>query len=230
MLCQGASNRALDLCHGCESDLIKNSCSCIQCGVPLDPLYGENKVIRCGNCLARPPSFQRCIAPFIYDFPVNDLILQYKNTGQRAVGKMLATLLAQHIKNATVTESLPVEFIKPDYLLPVPMQKSKLRKRGFDQAHEISLVLSKYLNIPIMANNAFCQTTTKDQKGLSAIQRKQNLQDRFAFRYPVQAKSVAIVDDVVTTGATAEALSKQLNKQGVSHISVWCLARTPLTI
>lgn len=115
----------------------------------------------------------------------------------------------------------------PEALIPVPLHWWKMRKRGFNQAGVIASKLSAHTHIPVLHRHVKRVSYGISQQGLSAKQRQKNMKGAFSIRKEIPFQHVAIVDDVMTTGATVEELCKVLKKHGVQTIDIWCLARTP---
>lgn len=213
ILCESPSHRALDLCARCESELPWLHNQCTLCGIPL-PI--GNTI--CGKCLLYKPPFNRCYSAFIYEYPIDRLILEFKENHRLVIGKILAKLLV---------ESFPEEFTPPDLLIPVPLHKSSLRRRGFNQSIEIAEVLSDTWSIPIDSRNCRRILRTAEQKSLHTQDRIRNVRGAFTIDRPYNGQRIAIVDDVVTTGATVSELARLIMSEGAGAIEVICLARTP---
>ncbi|MBU2706418.1 ComF family protein [Zooshikella marina] len=216
LLCGISTTFDCRICVSCQKNLPAFKSTCHSCGLPVPSL----DVHRCGQCLAKPSPISRTVCGFSYQFPVDKLIVQFKYHQQLGIGETLSHLLAFKIKQLYQGDSLP------EQLIPVPMFPKRLASRGFNQAEIISKQLSKYLNIPV--NNQSCKRVidTKPQEGLNARQRQKNLQNAFK-RINHVPPHVAIVDDVITTGATISALVETLSATDVTRIDVWSLARTP---
>lgn len=213
---QGAGQAGL--CSGCIDDLPRNDRACARCALPLAEFASRQPRPLCGPCLAHPPAFRRVVAPWLYAFPVNSLIGRFKYSGNRAFGKPLTHLLADEI----IQRDSPI----PDCLIPVPMHQKRERRRGFNQAEEMAFWLGDRLAVPV---NSHCLRRRREnpaQSGLNRRQRLKNLRGAFEVRGPIPAR-VALIDDVMTTGATVEELSRLLRKRGAESIEVWALARTP---
>ncbi|WP_404363903.1 ComF family protein [Marinobacter sp.] len=208
------------LCIGCFDDLPVNLSQCRQCALPL--AIEIRHPVFCGECLSQPPPFERVIAPWRYQFPVNQLVSRYKYSGQRALGQPLITSLVTHVREQLAQE--PDR--RPDVLIPSPMHSSRQRKRGFNQAEDIAEQLSRAIDVPWSVSLARRLRKAPAQSGLKREQRLANLRNSFAIYGPAPGR-IAIVDDVMTTGATARALSLALQGAGAKHIEVWALARTP---
>ena len=178
----------------------------------------------CGACLKRPPAFTRAEAPWRYAFPVDSLITRFKHQAQWNYGRLLAEQLAEHLQHA-FNEGLP----RPQWLLPVPLSRQRQRQRGFNQAQMLAQWLGQHLHIAV---NSQCLQRIRDtpaQQGLDAHTRRRNLRQAFRVQQSslLAGRPVALVDDVLTTGATATCLARLLLQAGASRVDVYCLARTP---
>lgn len=205
------------LCQNCQADLPVNRWYCELCALPL-PFTTMDP--RCGGCLQSPPPFIRSIAPWRYQFPVDRMISRYKYNGQRAFARPLLTLFGKHL-----ADSVP-ELTLPEVIVPAPMESKRQRKRGFNQAEDIAAEASRVTGIPVNTRLAIRTRSVNTQRGLSRQERMDNLSGVFATSGKVPAR-VAIVDDVVTTGATTRQLAQVLREGGAQEIQVWALARTP---
>jgi ComF family protein len=184
---------------------------CVRCAVPL-PAAGT-----CGECLAHPPAFEDAESCFEYRFPVDRLIHRFKYAGDLATGRWLALQLALGVADEP----------RPDLLVAPPLSKARLRERGFNQALEIGKVVAKKLRVPCDIAGIVRTHETAPQPGLGRRARRANLRGAFRCDLRLAGAHVAIVDDVVTTGATADALARVLKKAGATRVSVWSVARTP---
>ena len=211
LLCLGATHCSADICAGCEQDLpwLKNRC--LRCALPLTT---EGL---CGSCLKQAPRFDRCLACWEYGFPIDGLISRFKYHGDLASGALLGELALTSFKP---------DFI--DGLLPVPMHWRRRLQRGYNQTELLATQWGAALNIPVLRPLKRV-VATPTQQGLSAHARRRNLQGAFTLVKPkqVRGKRLVIVDDVLTTGATANSLAAILRRAGATEVSVWCLARTP---
>lgn len=218
ILCDAASHRNLDLCMGCEQDLPLLENACLRCSIPLS--QGQTL---CGRCFSKTPPYERCVALYRYVPPIDQLIIDFKYNRKLLIGKILAYLLAMHLQSLYQDDA-------PELLIPVPLHPKRLRDRGFNQALEIAVVVSDHCRIPI--DNRCCRRVknTDAQRNLSARQRQININKAFTIDREITARRVAIVDDVVTTGATVTELSKELLKHGAQEVHVWAVARTVATL
>ena len=221
IVCGKSSQAAYSLCPDCETDLPWAGPCCIRCGEELSATSPDPR--SCAGCTLHPPPFASCSAAFRYQSPIDSLLSGFKFKARFEAGNVLALLLAekiaQHYRNTTA----------PDLLLPVPLHQKRLRQRGFNQALEITRVVSRKCGIPFSRNAIVkMRDTTAQTEMHSANARKQNLKNAFGVADKVllrQVKSVALIDDVVTTMATVSSVSRELRVCGIRHIEVWCLAR-----
>jgi len=213
-LCCGSVSGKTLLCLACLQDLPWLETVCQQCCLPL---VNHQGALLCGECLNDPPPFDEVIALFNYQSPINHLIHQLKFSRQLSIARFMGELLSKAV-------ALPKA--QPDIIIPVPLHPKRLRQRGFNQALEVARVISKSLQIPLMTKAVIRSKYTVEQAGLPAEQRAANLAQAFSLQQPLHASSVAIVDDVMTTGHTVKALACLLRQQGVKRIAVWCCART----
>ena len=210
-LCGQTIFNSLPICNGCRIDLPWNNNACDVCAIPMPQLINKpvipSSTLRiCGECLNHKPSFNRCISAFYYAFPINTMISDFKYNARRHLGKLMAMLLAQRIEQQTERQALKM----PDMLIPVPLHMSRFDARGFNQSQDLCIDLSKYLKIPIDAQSIERTVNTSSQASLSKKKRQHNLANSFDIKKSFDGKIVALVDDVVTTGATVELLSSLL--------------------
>ena len=214
LLCDAKTFRMLDLCVDCETVLPWPENVCSICSYPLP--IGE---IICGKCVVIRPAYSRCHAAFIYQYPIDKLILNFKNHHDLLTGCLLTNLLAN---------SLPSDHVLPDLLIPMPLHNRAQKARGFNQSAEISRVLSRKWNIAVNHNRCSRTVDTAEQKSLTAIDRAKNVKGVFSITERFNGEHVGIVDDVVTTGASVTELTKLFMANGAGSVNVYCLARTPL--
>lgn len=151
-----------------------------------------------------------------YQQPVSHLIQALKFGARHACARTLGLLMAEKLRKLQRT---------PAVIIPIPLHPLRYRERGFNQSAEIAAVIGRELTIPL--NLSACQRVrhTPAQAGLSARERRKNLRQAFRVSAHSLPDSVAIVDDVVTTGTTVNELATALRKFGVTHIEVWTIAR-----
>ena len=218
-LCDEPADTPHSLCVSCESELPWLGARCQVCALPL-PHAG----LTCGGCLQRPPSFDRVEAPWRYAFPVDSLITRFKHQAKWPLGRLLGELLSHHLRHA-FDEGLA----RPDLLLPVPLAERRQRQRGFNQAALLGQWLSEQLHLPVQQHWLQRVIDTPAQQQLDAATRKRNLRRAFTLAPAsrIGGLHLALVDDVLTTGATAESLARLLKKAGAARVDIYCLARTP---
>jgi ComF family protein len=219
LLCDEPADGIQPVCTACETDLPWLGDHCLTCALPL-PAAG----LTCGHCLRRPPAFEQVIAPWTYSFPVDSLITRFKHNAKWPFGHLLAELLAQFLQHR-----FEEDLRRPELLIPVPLANRRLRQRGFNQAAMLAHWLSEALEIPCDERLLLRIQDTDAQQDLNAEARLKNLRNAFALAPGgvVKGRHLALVDDVLTTGATAQALARLLMDAGAARVDVYCLARTP---
>ena len=223
-LCLSPLQHSADaLCHLCTAELPRLTTQCQRCAVPLasDAL--------CANCQLKPPIFRRCISAFHYQTPVDNIILRLKSDPYTTEIKQLSTLLAERIATTYQQAQLPC----PQTIIPLPLHWAKMTKRGFNQSHIIGNLIARQLRrehgISIDIRNDLCSRTIKGQEQhlLSAKKRLTSIKHAFsAEAQNLSGLSVAVVDDVVTTGATANSVARALLQAGAAQVDIWSIART----
>ncbi|WP_343594302.1 ComF family protein [Pseudomonas sp.] len=218
LLCSDAAEQRYPLCAACEQELPWLDEHCLRCALPL-PMAG----LICAQCSRRPPAFDQVIAPWHYGFPLDTLISRFKHNSQWPLGRLMAEMLSLNLSHR-FQEGLPT----PDLLLPVPLARRRLRQRGFNQAGMLGRWLSKALAIECDERLLLRTRETPAQQRLDARGRQRNLRQAFALASEASLKGrhVAVIDDVLTTGATAQAIAQLLRHAGARRIDVYCLART----
>ncbi|WP_372964336.1 ComF family protein [Marinobacter sp.] len=207
----------LGLCSHCRADLPRNHWHCQTCALPL---AFASPGMRCGECQTSLPPYSRSLIPWRYQFPVDSMIGRYKYQGHRKFARPLLAGFVEFLEDRLE----PAE--KPELLIPAPMHWLRRWQRGFNQAQDIAEYLGARLEIPVGARVARRTRQVSAQRGLNRAGRLINLNGVFEICAPLPQR-VAIVDDVVTTGATVRALAHALRGAGACDIQVWALARTP---
>jgi ComF family protein len=213
-LCRQSGQENLDLCPGCEADLPLNDNACEHCAEPLP--VNHSKVALCGRCLQQSPAFDACFAPFRYAYPVDRMIQGLKYRHELVYGRILGQLLARHLSRRET---------RPELVIPVPLGTARYRERGFNQARELALPVCRALDLTLNSQLIARRRETQEQAALDRKERLTNTQHAFVLTTPLTARHVAIVDDVVTTGSTANEVSKLLRAAGAEWIEVWAVAR-----
>lgn len=216
LLCSSTNAVTLDICNPCLDDLPHNRHYCQVCALPLSQHHSERAV--CGNCLKQAPSFDSCHAAFAYDYPISNLISEFKFSGKLHNGRLLANLLINSIE----TYQLPL----PDLIIPIPLHRSRLRERGFNQAVELARPLGRHFDIPVDTHRCKRIRATGAQSNLEKKARQRNVRGAFRLTGPIAYNHVALLDDVVTTGSTVAEVARMLKLSGIKRVDVWTLART----
>lgn len=210
LLC-GAQAADGQLCPPCRADRPHHpQPACPVCALPT--ASGET----CGACLKKPPAFDRTLAAFSYVFPVDAAIHAYKYAGNLTLLDFLAEPLI-HLAAAQAP---------PDLLIPMPLHPARLKERGFNQAHEIAKLISGKLALPLDGRGCRRILDTRPQAALKFKERAGNLRGAFSCDVDLTGKQVALIDDVMTTGASLNELAKAVRAQGATQVSAWVVART----
>jgi ComF family protein len=210
LLC-GANTHDGLCCAACDADLPRLTDEhCPICAVPA--LGGDI----CGQCLKQPPPFDHAVAAFSYKFPLDKLIQALKYRERLILVKFLADALTRRITS------------RPDCIVALPLHPTRLRERGFNQSLLLARRISHQLNTPLLADACERIRNTPPQSSLPWKERDKNMRQAFACKpgADVRGKHVAIVDDVMTTGASIGELARALKQAGASEVSAWVVART----
>ncbi len=212
-VCQLCGGRGLgpEICFGCYRDLPRAMRACPVCARPV-PVAGI-----CGPCVLRPPIFDRARVPFIYGFPVDRLIRRLKFDRVLSHARLLGELAGHALRGRTG---------RIEALVPVPPHPKRLRQRGFDQVVEIARHLRGVVRLPLRAGLCGRRRDTPPLWPLGPSERRRILKDVFECREEPPAR-VAVVDDILTTGATADAMATVLRAAGAQEVEIWAVARSP---
>src|SRR5512134_3481495 len=204
-LCRGAA--AGVLCTACDADLPRLAGPrCPRCA--LDSPRGEI----CGRCLSEPPHYDATVAALAYEFPADALVHSLKFRGELALAEYLGSLLRQCIADPGV-----------DSVVPVPLSASRLRDRGYNQAVEIARELApRKIELDLCVRDL----DTPAQMDLPYAERRRNVRGAFRCTRALTGASVAVVDDVMTTGATLDEVAHVLKQAGAGRVVNWVVART----
>ena len=211
LVCAEPGHAGLDLCAQCTAALPWNRGVCRQCALPV-----AGGASHCGDCVFSPPAYTLTQAPLRYGFPVDRLLPRFKFHGDLAAGAVLATLMHWALD--------PAE--RPQALVPVPLHRARLRQRGYDQALELAKAVARECRLPLRADRLVRHRSTHAQSELDAPARQRNIRAAFGLRAgPPLPGHVALVDDVLTTGATVGECARTLLAAGVERVDVWTVAR-----
>ena len=205
-------------CAACIAALPWNAPSCRACALPL-PAAASTDV--CGECLCAAPPQDRSWAAFRYATPLAGAIVDLKFHGRLAPAHVIGTLMAARL--AARPQPLP------EVLIPMPLHGGRLRRRGYNQAVELARALAPGLSLKVAAGAAHRVRETAEQTRLDAAARRRNVRGAFAVDQAlVRGRHVALLDDVITTGATAAELARVARAAGAVRVEVWAAARVGL--
>lgn len=203
-LCRGRSRGVL--CAACRAELPElRGELCPRCALPAPG------AALCGRCLTQPPEYDATVAALAYEFPADVLVQSLKFRGELALAPFLADLLAQKVRASDA-----------DLLVPVPLSAARLRHRGYNQAAELAR------RLPGRADFSACLRSrdAAPQVELPWDERQRNVRGAFRCTRPLARARVAVVDDVMTTGATLNEMARTLKAAGASRVVNWVVART----
>lgn len=207
LLCGGDAGATL-LCAACGDSLpLLPQPLCPVCALPT-PGGGV-----CGNCLKSPPAYDATFAVWRYGFPVDKLIQALKYEHRLALAGFFASRL------------LAGPHPGGDLLLPLVLSAARLRERGFNQAVEIARPLAKALGLPLSLHDCARTRDTATQASLPWKARRRNVKNAFECSADFSGKSVVVIDDVMTTGATLDEFARSLKRHGAARVTNWVVAR-----
>ena len=207
LLCAGNSEQAW--CEACHRDMLARGLCCPRCAAPVQ-IAGP-----CGRCLRDPPAFDGCRALYRYQGPAATLIHRYKYRAEDG----LADSFAEYFALATCSQG-PL----PQCLVPIPLHWHRQRYRGFNQSQWLAKRLARL--IPVPCHELLRRgRDTPSQTRLAAPQRRDNLCGAFVLQTARPPRHLALVDDVLTSGATANEAARLLKEKGCQTVEVWVLAR-----
>ena len=253
-LCGIPGEHSLPICLPCKLDLPRSQYQCEYCALPLPRPASNHRPKRtqsCGQCLSQPPLQSRCLAAFQYGFPVRELITTLKFQRNMVYGRVLGTLLgdfiAQQYQQHPQHHQQHQQQAYPDAVIAVPLSNARLKERGFNQAAVIGKYALQEINrqsnarppsntlprhsrpqpLKLLTNSIEKVLHTPAQTSLSGHDRKQALKHAFRIKpgWDPTIQSIALIDDVYTTGATLKTISELFKEQGVQQIHFWCVAR-----
>lgn len=218
-VCRQWGTRAL--CGDCVDRFASPVPRCTRCGLRLSlSLHSGLAGKVCGGCLRDPPAFVQTCCAVDYTFPWDHVITAFKFEDRLDWAPALARLLLR---------SLPIE-LDVDLVVPIPLSDQRRAERGYNQAWELARRAAALRRLPARQDILMRPWDTAHQADLGRRERQQNLQRAFMVdarqRHQLQGRRVALVDDVMTTGATAQEASSVLLRAGAHSVQVWVLART----
>jgi ComF family protein len=206
-LCRGAAQGVL--CENCDADLPRLGAACC----PRCALASPGGAV-CGRCLAQAPAYDATSAALAYAFPADVLVQALKFRGELALAPVLGDLLARSLSETA------------DCIVPVPLSDKRLRSRGYNQSLEIARRVAALTGARLAPGLCERRRDTAAQMDLPLEERAKNV--RGAFHCPgVVSGTIAVLDDVMTTGATLEEIAATLKRAGAARVVNWVVARTP---
>lgn len=205
---------ARDLCAACIDDLPWNVHRCARCALPLPAAAPA-----CGICQRRPPPFVQAFAPLLYAPPVDRLLLRFKFHADLAAGRVLARVLVDAIGDWEPSRAI-------DRIVPLPLHRSRLAQRGYNQTLELARPLAAHLARPLDAHALRRTRATAAQSDLDAPARRRNVRNAFAAT-DMAGANILLLDDVITTGTTAREAAATLLRAGAAAVHVCAIARAP---
>jgi ComF family protein len=206
------------VCGPCIERFAPPVARCQRCGLRL-----ATSVPMCGACLADPPPFDACVVALDYAFPWDRLIADFKFNGRVELAGTLARRLLRAIRH----DGRP----PPTWVLPIPLAPQRLAERGYNQAWELARHIARGLGCRAEAQLLLRPLPAPHQAELNLAQRLRNLRGAYllnpARRLSLHGQHVALVDDVMTSGATLREAASTLRRAGAARIDAWALARTP---
>ena len=215
LLCAARAPAGKDLCPACERSLPHTEWACPRCAAHGAAMEVEG--VPCGECQTHPPAYVSARAAFRYASPVDKLIQHLKYHDRLELSRLLGGYLASHLQ--ALNDPLP------DVVVPVPLHSSRLRERGYNQSLEIARFVAQALELPVNWKDAQRIRPTVPQTELPREQRRKNVRGAFMTSGAFAGRRVAIVDDVMTSGHTANALAESLLRSGAVEVRVWVVAR-----
>jgi len=207
--CGGAAESGF--CARCRADLARVERPCAYCGLPL-PV---------GQCPRQAATWglEAVIAPLEYIEPLDNYVHALKFAGRRHLGRALGELLHDAVRASSASRDV-------DAIVPVPLHRRRFLDRGYNQAIEIARPVAAALRIDLFVAGIRRQRATSAQAQLPANERHANLRRAFSVSRDLTGLNLAIIDDVITTGATVNALARELTLAGAHSVQAWAVARS----
>ena len=220
VICRRAGEPGIDLCRSCLDELPRlagpDGALCPRCG---EWLGGGRGTAVCRHCAGRPSPFARLVVPWRYAFPLDALIGRMKYRDERVLARVLGTALAREAARVPAA-------VRPELLVAVP-SRAERRESGFDHAASLTRWCAREARVPDGSSLARRIVDTGALAGLSRAARADRIRGAFRVDDRVAGRRIAIVDDVLTSGATAGELARELYDTCAASVELWVLARTP---
>ncbi|MFA5114937.1 MAG: ComF family protein [Candidatus Omnitrophota bacterium] len=212
-------NAEVHLCADCWGKIKRNAPPfCYRCGRRLKSQNLTKNI--CPSCVRRPLHFDRAFSPCLYEGPVKELIHEFKYGNKEHLALFLSKLMADFIHEY----NLPIDFV--DSIIPVPLYKSRLREREFNQARTLSEPLAREFHKPLLDGALIRRRPTASQTGLEENERFRNVEGSFEVidAGAIRNTNLLLIDDVLTTGATSSEAARVLKDSGANIVFVLTLA------
>jgi ComF family protein len=210
----------MDLCIDCLNDLPWIGQACLRCTRPLHALPDPAAAPICGRCADDAAAPDCSLAALIYEYPVPGLIAGLKYRRKTELARVLAELLAVAVSEAVRDERIGL----PDALVPMPLHPVRQFRRGFNQAELLARVLGRELGIEVRSELLQRVRHTPHQTGLGRRARSKNVRACFRASARVRGQHIAVIDDVLTTGATLREAIRVLRAEGCERADTWVVA------
>ncbi|HAP67637.1 MAG TPA: hypothetical protein DCQ99_07645 [Nitrospinae bacterium] len=224
ILCESSHDGdAETICPNCMDKIsfIKDP-ACARCGIPFEVTYPIEESLNylCGRCRSSPPLFDRALSVCQYDKTASDIISTYKYHNKPYIGKDLVSIILK-VLYEKITE------LSPELIVHVPLHVKRLKERGYDQAYILAEGIGRGLNIPVSYGNLVRTRYTAPQVSLSGSERMENVKGAFLVidTSGIKDKSILLIDDVFTTGATIKECVKVIKKAGAGKVYVLTFAK-----
>ncbi len=236
LVCRSDATGTLDLCDSCVACFPRiewasgaDNTACLGCGA-----VSAARHLRCDGagrpwCLAcrqRAPLFRRTVAPWRYAYPIDGMIGALKQQRQRAIGRSLGLLLAEELRRVAATDAL--QPLLPDLVMAVPDHPARRAERQFSPAEDIASTVAGALAVEHASGAAIRVGDAGSLARRSRAERALAIRGAFRVDDSVFRRHVAVVDDVLTTGATSGELARECLDAGAASVELWVLARTAL--
>ena len=209
------------VCRGCSKDLPWLEHACARCGAALPPTHPASNCAACDPIL---PAGMRAVSALSYSYPINLLIKAAKFHHRQDLARTLGSLLAEYLARRLQRGDL----VLPDLLLPVPLHRWRFIWRGFNQADEIAQPIGRNFSVPVYSDCCIRVHATSPQTGLTGSARRRNMRSAFKASSCLAGASVAIIDDVFTTGSTTAAVAQAARSSGAAHVQIWTVTRAEI--
>ncbi len=212
VLCQGYSNENMDLCRACAEDLKPNAGACPRCAIQTPARGGD-----CPACELDPPPYDQAVVPYLYVPPLTRVIHGLKHGNGLIEARVLASLMSETLRRDD----------PPDVIVPVPLTYRRRMIRGYNQAALLAAQIARTVGAPVDYRGLKRIRHTAPQQSLDAAARRRNQSGAYRACRDFTGKDIAVVDDVMTTGATAAEVAATLIDSGARTVRIWAAARTP---